>query len=292
MPLSRFPVDAKALANGGSSMTSTAILTEDATTIVAEEGSRFSWGIAIAGAIAATATTAFLLTLGSGVGLALASPAHAKSAGAFLTLGAIYFFASQAFGFAVGGYLVGRLIGPEAENSAEEEFRAAAHGFVMWALAVVAGLLILGTAVTTAGSAAAGAMAAPGGENASNYWVDVMFRPSPNTDQVAADKEEAVRILAADGAATNDADTTRLARLVSQDAGVSMSAAMMRVADAQTDMRKAADDARKAASIMALWTAFALLFGAIVAVASAISARWMDDRISFSLAPRRRSKAL
>jgi hypothetical protein len=287
MPLSRFPLDAKALADGGSSMTSTAILTEDATTIVADEHSRFSWGVAIAGAVAAIATTAFLLTLGSGVGLALASPAHAKSAGAFLTLGAIYFLASQAFGFAVGGYLVGRLIGPEAENSAEEEFRAAAHGFVMWALAVVAGLLILGTAVTTAGSAAAGAMAAPNGESASNYWVDTMFRPSPNTDPVAADKEEAARILAADGAATNDSDTTRLARLVSQDAGVSMSTAMMRVADAETQMRKAADDARKAASVMALWTAFALLFGAIVAVASAISARWMDDRITFSLAPRR-----
>jgi hypothetical protein len=268
-------------------MTSTAFLTEDATTIVAEESSRFSWGVAIAGAVAATATTFFLLTLGSGVGLALVSPAHAKSAGAFLTLGAIYFLASQAFGFAVGGYLVGRLIGPEAENSAEEEFRAAAHGFVMWALAVVAGLLILGTAVTMTGSAVAGAMAAPNTGNGSNYWVDVMFRPAPNTDQVAADKEEADRILAANGAATNDADTTRLARLVSQDAGVSMSAAMMRVADAETQMRKAADDARKAAGMVALWTAFALLFGAIVAVASAISARWMDDRITFSLAPRR-----
>jgi hypothetical protein len=265
-------------------MTSTAILTEDATTIVAEEGSRFSWGIAIAGAVAATATTFFLLTLGSGVGLALASPAHAKSAGTFLTLGAIYFLASQAFGFAVGGYLVGRLIGPEAENSAEEEFRAAAHGFVMWALAVVAGLLLLGTAAAMTGSAA---MTAPNAANSSNYWVDVMFRPAPNTDQVASDKEEADHILALNGAATNDADTTRLARLVSQDAGISMSAAMMRVADAETQMRHAADEARKAAGIVALWTAFALLFGAIVAVAAAISARWMDDRITFSLAPRR-----
>jgi hypothetical protein len=36
-----------------------------------------------------------------------------------------------------------------------------------------------------------------------------------------------------------------------------------------------------------VWTAFALLFGAVVAVAAAISARWMDDRITFSLAPRR-----
>ena len=159
----------------------------------------------------------------------------------------------------------------------------------MWALAVVAGLLILGYATTMRGS---GAMGAPDAENASNYWVDVMFRPSPNTDQIAADKEEAARILAADGASTNDADTTRLARLVSQDAGVSMAAAMMRVADAEAQMRNAANDARKAASIVALWTAFALLFGAIVAVAAAISARWMDDRITFSLAPRRRSKVL
>jgi hypothetical protein len=114
-----------------------------------------------------------------------------------------------------------------------------------------------------------------------------MFRPALNTDQVAADKDEADRILAANGFATNDADTTRLARLVSQDAGISMSEAMMRVGDAQAQMRKAADDARKAAGIVALWTAFALLFGAIVAIASAISARWMDDRITFSLAPRR-----
>lgn len=268
-------------------MTSTAILTEDATTIVEEEGSRFSWGVAIAGAIAATATTFFLLTLGSGVGLALASPAHSKSVGTFLTLGAIYFFASQAFGFAVGGYLVGRLIGPEAENTAEEEFRAGAHGFVMWALAVVAGLLLLGLATTATGSAAMSAMAARSEPNLSSYWVDTMFRPAPNTPQVAADKAEAGRILAADGVTTNDADTTRLARLVSEDSGISMSSAMQRVADSEAQMRKAADDARKAAAMVALWTAFALLFGAIVAVASAISARWMDDRISFSLAPRR-----
>src|ERR1700748_3658110 len=134
--------DAKTMAPGGFVMTSTAILTEDATTIVEEEGSRFSWGIAIAGVVAATATTFFLLTLGSGVGLALASPAHSKSVGTFLTLGAIYFFASQAFGFAVGGYLVGRLIGPEIESIKEEEFRAAAHGLVMWASVIVIGLVM------------------------------------------------------------------------------------------------------------------------------------------------------
>ena len=263
----------------------TNILTEDTATMVAEEGHHLRWGVVIAGAVAAIATSFFLLTLGSGVGLALAAPAHSKSAGTFLTLGAIYFLAAQAFGFAVGGYLVGRLIGPEVENTAEEEFRAAAHGFVMWAIAVVAGLMILGFAGAVSGTA----MASNAGsdEDVSSYWVDTMFRPAPNTPQVADDKDEAVRILAADGAATNDADTTRLARLISQDAGVSMSAAVMRVSDIEAQMRKAADDARKVAAIVALWTAFALLFGAIVAVAASISARWMDDKISFSLAPRR-----
>ena len=269
-------------------MTNTAILTETGATIVAEEVGRFRWGIAIAGAVAATATSFFLLTLGSGVGLALASPAHAKSAGTFLTLGAIYFLAAQAFGFAVGGYLVGRLIGPEVENTAEEEFRAAAHGFVMWALAVVASLLLLGFASTMTGSALAGAQAMPGAaDNSSNYWVDTMFRPAPNSPQSAADKAEAERILAPRGPAINDADKLRLARLVSEDAGLSMAAGLERVAESEAQMKQAADDARKAASIVALWTAFALLFGSIVAVAAAISARWMDDRITFGLAPRR-----
>lgn len=269
-------------------MTSTTILTEDVV-LLAQQRRRLSWGVVIAGAVAAVATSFFLLTLGSGVGLALAAPAHSKSAGTFLTLGAIYFLAAQAFGFAVGGYLVGRLIGPEEENSAEEEFRAAAHGFVMWAIAVVASLLILGFAGAAAGTAVAGAMAtnAGGDENVSTYWVDTMFRPAPNTPQVAADKEEAVRILAVGGAATNDADTARLARLISQDAGISASAAAMRVSDTEAEMRKAADDARKVAAIVALWTALALFFGAVVAVAASISARWMDDKISFSLAPRR-----
>lgn len=269
-------------------MTNTAILTETGATIVAEETGRFQWGVAIAGAVAATATSFFLLTLGSGVGLALASPAHAKATGAFLTLGAIYFLAAQAFGFAVGGYLVGRLIGPEVENTAEEEFRAAAHGFVMWALAVVASLLLLGFASTMTGSAVAGAMAMPGASNnASNYWVDTMFRPAPNTAQTEADKAEAERIVAMNGPTISDADKLRLARLVSENAGLSTSAALQRVSDSEAQMKKAADDTRKAASIVALWTAFALLFGAIVAIAAAISARWMDDRITFGMAPRR-----
>jgi hypothetical protein len=269
-------------------MTTAAVLTEDSTTIVAEPGSRFSWGITIAGAVAATATTFFLLTLGAGVGLAfLTLPATAKGATAFLTLGAIYFFASGAFGFAVGGYLVGRLIGPEVENNREEEFRAAAHGFAMWAVTVVASVFLVGASSTLAGSALAAGAASHSGAAAAaqSYWVDEMFRPALPSAQVTADKAEAGRILAMNAVLT-PRDGDRIAHLIARDAGISLDAASVRVQNTQAEMRAAADTARKAASILSLWTAFALLFGAIVSVAAAISARWLDDRVSFSMARR------
>src|SRR5450755_4123833 len=103
------------------------------TIVIADEGEentgyRFSWGLAIAGGVAATAVTFFLLSLGSGFGLLLVHPLtrSGPSAPAFLTGGAIYFLCAQAFGFAVGGHLAGRLVGPVAESHLQEEFRTAA----------------------------------------------------------------------------------------------------------------------------------------------------------------------
>src|SRR5271155_2632176 len=109
------------------------------TVVIAEAGEettgyRFSWGLAFLGGVAATAVTFFLLTLGAGFGLLLAHPVTQGAAAVptFLTGGAIYFFVAQAFGFAVGGHLAGRLLGPVLETSAQEEFRAGAHGFAVW----------------------------------------------------------------------------------------------------------------------------------------------------------------
>jgi hypothetical protein len=252
------------------------------------EAPRFKWGVVIAGAVGAAATSFFLLTLGTGVGLALA-PGHptAAKAATFLTLGAIYFFAAQAFGFAVGGYLVGRLIGPEPEeNRKEEEFRAAAHGFVMWAAAVVASLLII--AITSGMGSASGAdYETTNANNVSRYFVDMLFRGAPTSAQLEADKVAAGPILELTALGTSDAtDTTRLAQMVSQDVRLSEAASLQRVAEVQGRVRITGDQTRKAASMVSLWTALALLFGSFVAVASAISARWLDDRVSFSLARR------
>ena len=276
-------------------MTTTTVLSEDSATIVRDDVTRFNWSVAIVGAIIATAVTFFLVTLGSGIGLALFSVPNASATGlkAFLTLGAIYFVTAEAFGFAVGGHIAGRLIGPAAENTKEEEFRAGAHGLAVWAIAVVAGLAVAAFAVTVGGSAVAGGAAA----NASKaqaapvgYWADILLSPAAavSVPTLANDKAEAGRILAVDlvrGANINSENRSELARLVVQDAGLSNAGAVERVNATETQMQdeamQVAESTRKAASFVSIWTALALLFGAVVSVAAAISARWEDDRIAF-----------
>lgn len=147
---------------------------------------RISWASIFVGAVVGTATIFFLLTLGAGIGLSLV-PASGVATKGFLTLGAIYFFAAQAFGFAVGGHLVGRLIGPMVETDREEEFRAVAHGLAVWGLCVTAtALLVLMSGWVAAGSSAiaSGMTMAPGNTNTAPtpavaaYWTDVLFRPA------------------------------------------------------------------------------------------------------------------
>ena len=351
-------------------MPMTTVVEDSGATIVseAEEPRRFSWSAAFAGAFVAAGVSFLLLTLGSGVGLSLVSVRHATQGGTttFLTLGAIYFLAAQAFGFAVGGHIVGRLIGPAIETRREEDFRAGAHGLVSWAIAVVATATVVALSVLVAGSQTAngamnGALASTvpastrGGDAtqplATSYWVDKLFRPAtvqaaalswrqyaqndtgaatdmpPSTDSstitpsdtqtpppvpaaernpvflgggpttapvtpvtstplpaatrpLGADKAEAGRILSvgmANGERLSGDDRLQLATLVANDTGLSLAAAERRVDDVAQRIH---DDevAASAAATVSLWTAFALLFGAVVAVVAAISARWEDDK--------------
>jgi len=269
------------------------------TVVIAEGGEestgyRFSWGLAFAGAFAATAVTFFLLTLGSGVGLLLVNPAaHAgPSAPAFLTGGAIYFFTAQAFGFAVGGHLAGRLLGPLVETSVQEDVRAGAHGLTVWAITVITSLVLIALVGLTAAHtgtnvAALYGSAAPTNTQApapTNYLVDKLYRPIGGGASGAA-RAEAGRILDvsfANAETLSNEDRDRLIALVARNAGISRDDAAGRVdfmqADIQAKTRQAADAARKIASYASLWVAFSLLFGLIVAIFAAISARTEDDR--------------
>jgi hypothetical protein len=277
------------------------------TVVIAEQGDentgyRFSWGLAIAGGVAATAVTFFLLTLGSGFGLLLVNPAaHSGSAApAFLTGGAIYFFVAQAFGFAVGGHLAGRLLGPLIESRVQEDFRAAAHGLIAWAVTILATLFVMALAGLTAASTGA-TTAALYGATASRttdtsptaYLVDVLFRPAQNNAVTnswnavanANARAEAGRLVdmgLARGQQLGQDDHDRLITLVAAEAHISRDQAAGRIdrmqADIQAKIKRAADIARKVASYASLWIAASLLFGALVAMLAAILARAEDDR--------------
>lgn len=305
-------------------MTTTTVLSDDTATIVQEDANRFNWGAVVAGALIAATVTFFLISIGAGLGLSLTSTRNATASGikAFLGLGAIYFIAAQAFGFAVGGYITGRLLGTPARESEEEAFIADAHGLAVWALAVVFGLTLTIVTATAVGAGAASNASTPVA-----YWADRLLRAAPGanigqspatatdaapsssalsgpattepaalTARPAASvslsdaKEEAARLLtvSASGSDAKGEDHRALVHLVSQFAGLSGSAASQRVDAVETDMRAkakdAADAARKAASYVAIWTALALLFGAVVCVAATVAARLKDDRDIFGRA--------
>jgi len=389
-------------------MAVTTVLSDEGSATIVSSGNdndgyfrhRFSWSAALAGAVLATAVTFFLLALGSGFGLAL-TPTSNVATPTFLSLGAIYFLVAQAFGFAAGGHLAGRLIGPAPETTKEEEFRSAAHGLVVWAVAVVATATLIAIGSLAAGGSAVSVTASSNkfGAQPSTmttsyvaYWVDMLFRPGPSPSQAAldwaqyaqantgnatdaspqpapanpsanpaatpspdlpestqpsgadestsqppapssvtigsgstpsentqpqsritpkdtfippaptgftppaslnADKAEVTRII--DVGMMNDArlnqyDKDRIAALVAQDTGMSLPGAQRRVDNAEARMHndtvRAAETARKIASYASLWIAASLLFGAIVAAAAAMSARWKDDAITFGW-PRR-----
>ncbi|HEY3776452.1 MAG TPA: hypothetical protein VGL35_00165 [Rhizomicrobium sp.] len=220
---------------------------------------RFSWGLAIAGGIVAAGVTFFLLLFGAGFGLLLLDPTKPAGPPVFLTGSAVYFFAAQAFGFAMGGYLAGRMLGPQIETRLEEEFRAAAHGLVAWAVTIFASLCMVALAgVAGLGGGLTvkplyGANVVPGtGALSTAYVVDGLYWPEM-----------------ARAALPNSATNANTA------AGPDAAAGMP--ANDQARMGSA-DDARKVASYATLWIALSLLFGGLVSVFAAIVGRIEDDR--------------
>jgi hypothetical protein len=271
--------------------------------LTAVETPEFSWRAVFAGAFVAAGVIFFLLFLGTGFGLSLVSvpEANANTAQKALTLGAIYFFAAQAFGLAVGGYLAGRLMGPVLETESEEIFHSSTHGLVVWAvavlmtatMAVISGVSLTGSALNAAAifGASPSNQQEPGlTPDATGYWVDALFRPSAPaatpaasaaTPEARAEAGRILRIGLLHGERLSAADHDQLARLVSQSTGADMAEASRRVDDVQTRIHQqevaAAEAARRLTKYVSLWLAASLCFGALVAAAAAMSGRWVDD---------------
>ncbi|MBV8905926.1 MAG: hypothetical protein JOZ22_20005 [Acidobacteriia bacterium] len=252
-----------------------------------------SWAAVIAGAFVAAALSLTLLALGAGFGLLSVSPwsnagVSAETAG---TTAIIWLIVIQIVASGVGGYLAGRLRTKwAAVHTHEVYFRDTAHGFLVWAVAVVITAAFLGSAASAMVGGAAMTGEAGGAENA--YFVDALFRSTPgiaaapatngpaaNTDDSAV-RGEAAAILAnvlrhGDAAAE---DRNYLTQLVSARTGLSPSDAASRVNDVIRQAREAADTARKAMARLLLWTFLALLIGAFCAsYAATVGGRQRDE---------------
>src|SRR5580700_4204279 len=149
--------------------------------------SGLSWSAVIAGALTAIAVTSIVVALGSGVGLSLASPySYSPSGGTLTILGAVWLVFAQAIGFAVGGYVAGRLRrDPAVLRTAEVKFRDGANGLTVWAIGVAVSTVIIaagagkiGNAVEDASGATAGLIATAAQGPSMDYFVDSLLRPN------------------------------------------------------------------------------------------------------------------
>lgn len=271
-----------------------------------------AWGAVVGGAFVAAAFGLALIALGAGLGFASLSPwANAGASAATIGIAtAIWLLVVQALSSGVGGYIAGRMRPRWMELDRDEVyFRDTAHGFLVWAVAVVitgalltsaAAMLIGGTAkaaavvgVGTAGIAAnmmTSGESSPADPNA--YFVDAFFRSDrPNAEAAdAPTRIEAGRILFSglrDGE-LNSADRTYLAQVVAARTGLTPAQADARVTEvvgrakaakdrAETAIREGADKARKAAAYSSLWMFISLLVGAFCAsFAATIGGRQRD----------------
>ncbi|TMJ88141.1 MAG: hypothetical protein E6G76_11185 [Alphaproteobacteria bacterium] len=278
----------------------------------ARAGSPLSWSAAIAGALAAAAVTFLIVALGSGIGLSFASPYSGPSAKAMTIAAAVWLLMAETMGFATGGYLAGRLRSPAYDGViGETTFRDAAQGLLVWAIGAVAMAALAGMlGVFAAGAAAhmtAGAASAGRGQEtastsgASDYFVDLLFRPAPSTatagnqrpstdtvgiapagSQPALSSEaraEVGRILARSvaQARVDDSDRAYLAQVVATRTGLSQEEAQRRVSEVEAKARDAADTTAKAVAYFSFWTFMALLFGGAAATLGGILGGQLRD---------------
>src|ERR1700722_2040260 len=252
--------------------------------------SAISWKAILGGAVAAASTSVVLVALGLGLGFASISPwpNAGASAATFSIVAGIWLIVVQWLSSGVGGFVTGRLRTKWVNvHTHEVFFRDTAHGFLTWSVAALLGVFIvasaatstIGTATRAAGTMASGA-AQGAGSAARAYDVDSLFRGQKpelaSTNQQT--QAEATRILAR-GMQSGDIpanDRSYLADQVAARTGISHDDAQKRVDDviaqekaAETKARQVADDARKSASAVSIFTALSMLIGAFIASAAA-----------------------
>jgi hypothetical protein len=265
-----------------------------------------SWGAIIGGAFVAAALAVALLSLGTGLGFASASPWQEEGASAkTIGIGAIvWLIVVQVISAGLGGYVAGRLRTKWATvHTGEVAFRDTAHGFIVWAVGAVIASFVLATtagSIAGAGARAAGSVASAVGSGAASmaqeaagsaaadpsaYFTDMLLRsdkPSPDAND-SATRAELARIMA-NAVRTGElsqGDRTYVAQVISARTGMSQQEADKRINDvlaqaqqaktkAEQAAREAADTARKAAATLGFVSFLAMLIGAFCASVGAM----------------------
>jgi hypothetical protein len=243
--------------------------------------SAVSWAAVLAGAFVTISVGLMLLALGAGVGFSSISPwsGSGVSATTFTVAMAIWLIVVQWLSSALGAYVTGRLrtkwVGLHSD---EVTFRDTAHGLLTWSVAAVIGALLLGSAVTSliggaSGVAATAAGSAAGASDPNAYFVDSLYRGTPNAQTAAGagdPRAEATRIFAVSlkNGAISPADKTYLAQSIAARTGLSQPDAEKRIDDVVNEAKAAADTARKNAAKTATYTFFSMLIGAFIAAAA------------------------
>jgi len=287
-------------------MTIDTLPVEDGPGLAVAGRSAVSWPAIIAGAVVAVATSLVLLAIGSGFGLAVASPwANAGATALTLSVGAaIWLIVIQWISSAAGGYLTGRLRTRwHGVHTHEVFFRDTAHGFLAWSLATVVTAALLSSAVVTSIGAGAHAMYAEAAMSRDHgsppdgvaapfaYDVDFLFRAAHPVDATSgADAHmQAARILEAGvkNAAVPADDAAYLAQLVVAQTGLAAAEAQQRVSTviareqaAVVQAKQAADKARETVATLSILTALSMLIGALIAsLAAALGGQLRDEHL-------------
>jgi hypothetical protein len=235
------------------------------------------WGPILAGAFVAAALSFVLLSFGSAIGLAVASPSSSwrDTSSALALLGGLWLLLTSLASFGLGGYLAGRIRASwSAPVPHEVEFRDGIHGLLVWAAALIIGAFLAFATTKTAGSRVdLTSPTAATAEPLLAFELDRLFR----SDRKPADpldpeiRAQAARILTSglgrSGMASDD--RAYLVRLVEARTGLPQADADGRVTQVISQSRDAIARARSGAVILAFMIGASLLLGAAVAWLSA-----------------------
>lgn len=275
-------------------------------------GPRVHWSAIIAGALAAAALATVLHSFAAAIGLGVSStaPTWRDSSVALWILSGLYLVLVALASYGLGGYVAGWISSWSNVTDVDDpDTRNGLHGLMVWAVATLLTVLILGIAVLSASRAVAppaggniGPGASVGSENIIAFDLDRLFRADgryPQTDAARA-RSEAGRILltTSSHSGMTTEDRQYLIRLTAAQTGLSPADAERRVDTVAGSARTNINRARRNAVLLAFMAGASALLGAAAAwfaacagathardpkLTSIWGSRWTSRRMASSL---------